>query len=742
MKYAEVAVNAPGGHRHAFTYSTPPSLDVRAGQGVWAPFGARTVKGIVTGLSDHASVEATRDLISVINGVPLLSEQRINLAKWIASYYLAPLFESVALMLPPGFERNTQIKPKIIRYLSLSIDGEEAAAVIAALRKRRSLRQARVLEILLAARSRLPASDVLARAGCNRSVLKPLLDKHIITELGEATRRDPLDKRDLPLELPFTFTGGQLAAWQPIKESLNTVGQSGRNGVFLLHGVTGSGKTEIYLQALAEAIRLGKKGICLVPEISLTPQTVERFFSRFPGRVALLHSKLSPGEQFDEWQRIHEGGSDIVVGPRSAIFAPQPGLGLIIVDEEHEWAYKQTDKMPRYHAREVAVELARLTGATLILGSATPDVESYQRTANKQFSLIELKDRVTPLGASSLPEVTIVNMRNEFKAGNRGIFSRLLRAEIGAALEKREQVILFVNRRGLSTFVQCRNCGYVPACRQCTGTLTYHAYNNKLVCHHCRRTYPRLNICPVCSSTDIKYFGMGTESVEAECRELFPAAAVIRLDSDAVTRARDYEQAMRAFRSRTVDIMIGTQLVAKGLDFPGVSLVGVVNADTNINLPDFRAGERTFQLLCQVEGRAGRGIAAGKAVVQTYNPDYYAIKYAARHDYAGFYDQEMKYRKRFGYPPFNDMVRLVYVNTNNEKCRNESARMAALLQTEIAVIGTAGIRVIGPTPAFIQRLRGKYQMQLILLGHELQPLLTRISFPRGWILDVDPVGMI
>ena len=706
------------------------------------PFGARKVNGIVINLADYSSVDTTRDIISVINEVPVISKERISLARWISLHYMAPLFESIALMLPPGFERSEEIKPKVIKYLTLNLTDAEAALVVQDLKNKRAVKQAAVVDMLLTAGVRLPVKNVLARAGCNHSVLKPLLLKGIVTGQDEVVRRDPLNGSELLLELPFTFTDGQMAAWHPIKASISMAGQNGRGGIFLLHGVTGSGKTEIYMQALAETIRAGRKGICLVPEIALTPQTVGRFFSRFPGRVALLHSKLSRGEQYDEWQRIGSGDFDIVIGPRSAIFAPQPDLGLIIVDEEHEWAYKQTDKMPRYHARDVAIELARLTGSTVVLGSATPDVESYYRAEKKQFELIELKDRVTPLGASSLPEVSIVNMRNEYKAGNRGMFSRRLRLEIGSALQKREQVILFVNRRGLATFVQCRNCGYVPGCRQCTGTLTYHAYNNKLVCHHCRRTYQNINICPVCAGKDIKYFGIGTESVEAECKELFPSASVIRLDSDAVTRARDYSQAINTFRSRKADIMIGTQLIAKGLDFPGVSLVGVVHADTNINLPDFRAGERTFQLLCQVEGRAGRGIAAGKAVVQTYNPDYYAIKYAARHDYAGFYDSELKYRKRFGYPPYNDLVRLVYANKNNESCGKESARMSAVLQKEIAVIGTGNIKVIGPAPAFIARLRGNYQMQLLLLGQELQLLLNRIDFPRGWILDVDPVGMI
>ena len=742
MKYAEVAVNTLGGHRHAFTYSIPASIQVQVGQGVWVPFGPRKLIGIVTGLVDHSPVDTTRDIDSVIGTLPFVSPERIALARWIADYYLAPLFSAVALMLPPGFERNTVIKPKITKYLVLNIDREEAQQALLVLRKKRSFKQARVLEILLSADSRLPTSAVMTRAACNRNGVRLLIASGILVEQDEVTRRDPLNKRNLPLELPLTFTDAQMAAWQPIKASLNEVVESGRAAIFLLHGVTGSGKTEIYLQALAETIKLGKKGICLVPEIALTTQLVDRFFSRFPGRVALLHSRLSAGEQYDEWQSIQEGEFDVVIGPRSAVFAPQPNLGLIIVDEEHEWAYKQSDKMPRYHAREVAVELARLTGSTLLLGSATPDVGSYYRARLKEFNLIELKDRVTPLGASSLPEVTIVNMCSEYRDGNRGMFSRLLKSQILSALQKKEQVILFINRRGLATFVQCGNCGYVPGCSHCAGTLTYHASNRKLVCHHCRRTYSDISICPNCGSRDIKHLGIGTEAVEAECRLLFPQANVIRLDSDTMTRSRDFEQAISLFRSRRADIMIGTQLVAKGFDFPGVSLVGVVNADTSLNLPDFRAAERTFQLLCQVEGRAGRGVVAGRAVVQTFNPDYYAVKYAAQHDYAGFYNNEMKYRRQFGYPPFNSMARLIYINANNDKCYSESKRLRSLLEKELAVTGLSGIRIMGPTPVFISRLRGKYQMQLILLGHGLQQLLDRINFPKGWILDFDPASVL
>ncbi|RPJ60154.1 MAG: primosomal protein N', partial [Dehalococcoidia bacterium] len=543
-------------------------------------------------------------------------------------------------------------------------------------------------------------------------------------------------------EFPFTFTSDQQFAWDLIKGSITGAADIKKPGLFLLHGVTGSGKTEVYLQALAEIVRLGKKGICMVPEISLTPQVIDRFIGRFPGRVALLHSRLSLGQQFDVWHGINRGEFDIVIGPRSAIFAPQPDLGLIIVDEEHEWAYKQSDTMPRYHARDVAVKLASLTRSTLVLGSATPSVESYFRARRGVYQLVELPERITPLGRTPLPEVTVVNMRTELKNGNRSIFSRLLKSCLTSVVDNHEQAILFINRRGQATFLECMNCGYVPGCNRCSVALTYHAAGKRLICHHCRRVYQVIKKCPVCSSEDIKYFGIGTETVEAECRKLFPTSRIIRFDSDTVVKAHDYEGKINSFRKHEADILVGTQIIAKGLNFPGVSLVGIVNADVSINLPDFRSGERIFQLLCQVAGRAGRGTFAGKAVIQTFNPDYYAIKFAARHDYAGFYESEMKYRRTFGYPPYNNMVRLVYSHTNEDKCKAEADRVSILIQEKIAARGIPGTKMIGPATAYINRLRGKFQMQVILLGRELQSILSDMPLPAGWFLDVDPVGVI
>ncbi len=742
MRFAEVAVGTAGGQRHTFTYSVPPTLQIEPGCAVIVPFGPRVVRGVVTALSEISAVTQTKDIIGTISHGPLISAQHIQLAAWIAEYYVAPIFSALALMLPPGFNGKRQLRHRLQRFLISEVDTDALPVILLKLKKARAFKQLKVLETLQVAGGKMETGLALKQAGCSRQVISALISRGLIREIDEEIFRDPVARTDHPLEFPLQFTDGQQAAWGPIRDAIRADGGRIASSIFLLHGVTGSGKTEIYLQALAETVKMGKKGICLVPEISLTPQVIDRFFSRFPGRVAVIHSGLTVGELYDEWHRISRGDFDIVIGPRSAVFAPQPKLGLIIVDEEHEWAYKQTEKSPRYHAREVAIQLARLTNSVLIMGSATPDVETYYRATRSEFQLIELSERITPLGQSPLPEVDIIDMRCELKSGNRSIFSRALRSAMAESLSRDEQIILFINRRGQATFIACRDCGYVMSCKRCSGALTYHFTEKCLICHRCRRSYPVPRRCPQCLSSEIKYFGIGTESVEAECRKLFPNAKVLRFDSDAVKDAHTFRAVLDSFRNRHTDILVGTQMLAKGLDFPGVSLVGIVSADTNLNLPDFRSGERTFQLLCQVEGRAGRGIYRGRAVVQTYNPDYYAVKFAARHDYTGFYNSETRYRREFGYPPFNSMARLVFSHSNEGRCFTEAEHRSVLINRRIAEKGLSGIRIIGPAPAYTLKLRGKYQVQIILLGNELHDLLRDFDLPKGWILDVDPVGML
>ena len=478
-----------------------------------------------------------------------------------------------------------------------------------------------------------------------------------------------------------------------------------------------------------------------MPEIALTPQTIERFASRFPHKVAVLHSKLSLGEQFDQWRQMRDGELDVVIGPRSAIFAPQPNLGLIVIDEEHEWAYKQQDLSPRYHARDVALKLAELTGAVVILGSATPDVETYYHAQRGDYQLLELPERLTPHEGSALPQVEVVDLREELKAGNRSIFSRSLKLAIDKAVANKEQVILFFNRRGAATFIQCRNCGLVLLCRRCQVTLNYHSAEDALVCHQCNYRMAVPQFCPRCLSRRIKFLGIGTQKLEQEAGHLFHKARLLRWDSDATRGKHSHQEILYRFRSRDADILIGTQMVAKGLDLPQVTLVGVVNADTGLNLPDFRAGERTFQLLSQVVGRAGRGPLGGRAIIQTYCPEHYAIQAAVKHDYSHFYKQEIAYRLKLNNPPFLQLVRLTFSHKNDALCHKEAERMKQLLTSEREAKGTYDISLIGPAPAFIHRLRGRFRWQLILRGAESSAFLSQIAIPQGWTVDVDPIGL-
>ena len=555
-------------------------------------------------------------------------------------------------------------------------------------------------------------------------------------------KREPISYRDIVPSYPLTLTSAQKSAFASIKSSLLQVTKGHTSPpIFLLHGVTGSGKTEIYLQILAETVRLGKRGIVLVPEIALTPQTIERFASRFPGKVAVLHSKLSLGEQFDEWQRIRNGEFDVVIGSRSAIFAPQPDLGLIVIDEEHEWTYKQHDKSPRYHTRDVAIKLAELTGAVVILGSATPDVETFFHAQQGKYHLLQLLERVTPSEGSPLPQVEVVDLKQELKAGNRSIFSRSLSQATAKAVANREQVILFLNRRGAATFIQCRSCGFVLRCQRCDVALTHHFTEDMLVCHQCNYRMPVLQTCPRCLSRRIKFLGIGTQKLEQEVSFTFPQARRLRWDSDVTRGKHSHQEILNKFRAHDADILIGTQMVAKGLDLPLVTLVGVISADTGLNLPDFRAGERAFQLLSQVVGRAGRGILGGQAIIQTYSPDHYAIQAAAKQDYVLFYDKEIAYRRQLHNPPFTRLVSLIYSHTNDALCQREAERMKRLLIAERDSKGIADLSLIGPAPAFIHRLRGRFRWQLILRGSELSAFLSQIPIPQGWAIDIDPVGL-
>ena len=810
MRYAEVAVNSPAAQRRSFSYSIPPEMDVKLGQAVRVPFGSRVLEGVVIELTDSPAFEQTKSIAGIIDEVPPLPRQYLDLARWISEYYLSPLFDTAKLMLPPGFEQrrisfvSVSDKANDIDLNALSEDQQQVlnivrehgriaakqlerdlgenrtrAAVSQLVRRRllttghelagtrirtkkdillsvsaiagqpaelarltgRSKKQAAIIEFLLTHPQPVSWTTLRQAVGCTRAVLDSLVEKRLVSSEEVTIDRDPLSDRKPKLTIPHELTHDQQYALDPIEGSLRDK-RSVLANVFLLHGVTGSGKTEVYLQALGEAIKMGKRGIVLVPEISLTPQTVDRFLSRFAGKVAVLHSRLSPGEQLDEWRRIVNGEFQVVVGARSALFVPVPDLSLIVIDEEHEWTYKQQDAMPRYHTRDVAIKLAQLIGATVILGSATPSVESYYMAQRGKYHLLSLPQRVTPVENTPLPAVSIVDMRDELKAGNSDLISNSLSDAVSDAVASHEQVILFLNRRGNSTFVQCRKCGFVLRCRRCDVALTYHSYSDVLVCHLCNYHVRAPVVCPRCKSPRIKFLGAGTQKLEEEVSAAFAGSRVLRWDSDSAKGKNAHEKMMSAFTSHEADILVGTQMITKGLDVPLVTVVGVVNADAGLNLPDFRATERGFQILSQVAGRAGRGERGGKVVFQTYNPEHFAIQAAAKHDYRLFYEREIVYRRQLNYPPFAQLASLIYSNTNQAACRKEAERLKKEMETQSLARGIAGLSLIGPAPAFVQRLRGRYRWQIVLRGTDLSSFLAGISLPKGWTVDIDPVGLV
>lgn len=537
-------------------------------------------------------------------------------------------------------------------------------------------------------------------------------------------------------------TPSQEIVIKSIKEALAGSGPR----CYLLHGITGSGKTEVYLQAISGFVEKGCQAVVLVPEISLTPQMLDRFRARFGHLVAVLHSRLSSRERYREWQRIRGGEAAVVVGARSAVFAPATSLGLLVIDEEHENTYKQQDN-PRYHVREVALERARRAGAVVLMGSATPSVESYYRATQGEYGLLRLDSRVD---GRQLPPVRIVDLRRESRGGGR-IFSRLLADKIRQRLGRGEQVILFLNRRGYATFVLCRECGLVLQCPRCSVSLTYHAAGRHLLsCHYCNYRRRAPEVCPRCESFEIGWYGLGTQRVEQEARALFAGARVLRLDVDSTTRRGSHEAILGAFCRGEADILIGTQMVAKGLDIPRVTLVGVISADTSLHLPDFRSAERTFQLLTQVAGRAGRGEIPGEVVVQTYNPGHYSLQAARGHDYLAFYRQEIALRRELAYPPFSHLVNLLVSNPAEERAREVAEKLASRLRVLAAPAGDT-VGVLGPAPAPLFRLRGKYRWQTALKGPDgelLRQIAGTVKEELGpsaaacVSVDVDPISML
>ena len=660
---AQVAVEARVGSLSGlFDYAVPDELRslVQVGHRVRVPFGKRTVTGFVYALQQAPAVLELKPIQALVDEEPVLPPVLVELAGFVANYYLVPLDEVIRAIVPP-----------------------RVRAVMRRSVKRR--RQSRILQQIRESKA-----------------------------VG-AVELEP----------------GQEAARERIALSL----ARHEGDVFLLHGVTASGKTEVYLALLEDVLARGGQGLVLVPEIALTPQTVSRFAARFPGRHAVLHSALTEAERAAEWWRIRRGEADIVIGPRAAVFAPMPRLRLILVDEEESSAFKQ-ERIPRYHAPTVARWLARRTQSVLVLGSATPSVATYAAALAGREHLLELPHRA--LGRP-LPPVTVIDMRKEIAAEHRSPLSRELQAAIAGSLERHEQSILFLNRRGLATFVLCRDCGAVRECLHCSVALVYHAMLNRLQCHYCGSSEAMPRRCPACGSRYIKSFGIGTERIEQEVRTLFASARVLRLDRDVMKTPDAADLVFDQMVSGDADILVGTQMVAKGLDLPRVTTVGVVNADTGLHFPDYRASERTFSLLTQVAGRAGRGTRASQVFIQTYTPEHPAIRHARYHDYRGFYREELEIRRTYRFPPFGELIVATYGHRDEARAEREAKSAAEHLSATIAVLKLGDIEVLGPSPAFVYRLKDEFRFEVTLKGADLHRVADALPRGRGWSLDVDPM---
>lgn len=682
---------------------------------------------------------------------------------------------SMQAMLRRGWVHTTNllpppsVQPKFIRTVTLACSPETAAAALPNLGKAGSAtaqRRQAALGFLLREPWTVDVSWAYAQTGCNLSDLRDLAERGLVT-LGESEMwRDPLAEIEPTPDQPPVLTGDQQRAWAAVENALKAQA-AGSPGwpPFLLHGVTGSGKTEIYLHAVAECLRQGRQAIVLVPEIALTPQAVRRFVARFPGQVGLVHSRLSDGERYDTWRRARLGQLPVIVGPRSALFTPLSNLGLIVVDEAHDESYYQSETPPYYHAARVAVNYARQAGAVCLLGTATPDVvtlyqaerEGWQRLSlpvrvlahrqaveqqARRLGIIPAVHSVEGEAASlELPPVTLVDMRQELKAGNRSIFSRALQQALRQVLDAGQQAILFLNRRGTATYVFCRDCGQSVICPRCDLPLTFHSPQAELSCHYCGHQEAMPKLCPACGSPQIRQYGAGTEKVESEVQALFPQARTLRWDAETTREKGAHEIILAHFANHRADFLIGTQMLAKGLDFPFVTLVGAVLADVGLNLPDYRATERTFQVLTQVAGRAGRSPLGGRVILQTFQPEHYAIQSAAGHDYESFYLQELAYRRELGYPPFYRLVRLEYRHPNAKRVESAAHEMAAQVQAWMAAGDRRATEMVGPVPCFFARLHGLYRWQIVLRGPEPGSLLRGRNL-GDWRVELDPMNLL
>ena len=723
-------------------YSVPETLADRIGIGsrVRVPFRDKSALATVLATLEQSDAKGIRPIEALVGEAPAISESLLELAKWMSAYYCCPL-EAVMRSLLPQVIRRAEVgwKKQFFVQPLAKIDRDK----IDNLRKR-APRQAELLEAIAKLEKPMPAAQLLRKTSFDNQTLRALAKRGLVELREEAVERDPHADEQFIATTNLVLNQEQAFALNKISDALAAPETA---KPILLHGVTGSGKTEIYLQAIRTALERGKSAIVLVPEISLTPQTVERFKSRFAEMhevVAVLHSHLSEGERHDEWHKIHSGRARIVIGARSAVFAPLKDLGLIIVDEEHETTYKQ-EEAPRYHARDVAVVRAKIEKCAVVLGSATPSLESYHNATTGKYELLTLTQRVDD---QRMPLIRIVDLRQERRKEKIApILSEKLSQAIAARLEKREQTILFLNRRGFSTSLLCSNCGEARDCPNCSVALTFHRHMARLSCHLCGHTAAVPKKCPECGKDALIYAGFGTEKVESTVSHLFPKANVRRMDADSMTRKEAYRETLRNFRTGKIDILVGTQMIAKGLHFPNVTLVGIINADLALHLPDFRAGERTFQLLTQVAGRAGRGERAGEVFVQTYTPFSPSIQFARHHDFAGYFQQELEFRERCDFPPFKHAILITVRSAHEGRAKLSAETLVRRLKESLGsefILGDA-------TPAPLEKLQGQFRFHILLRGEAIMRLsrlvretLDKLPLPEDVLasVDVDPYQLL
>ncbi|AHM56770.1 primosomal protein N' [Peptoclostridium acidaminophilum DSM 3953] len=778
VKYAQIVVDNNSHYTdRLFTYGFDENIDLKIGQRVLVPFGKsnKPVEGFVFGIEDASDSEfEIKSLIGVMDDEkPMLSHSQVELVKWMKEDYLCTYMDCISLMYPKGvkFENykvakfsgrphegkelsvramqvlseleeskgpvkiselekslgyNVQEHLKMLQREGLaeiswgykssenkkSIDSialadyEDIDAAIDELRRKRAYKQAQVLEFL-SINEEVQKDDLKELLGVSEATIKALINSTLAVLIKRERYRGPLEYLQAGEAKIVQLNAEQSAAAAFIDERLS----QGYARPIVLHGVTGSGKTEVYIRAIERAIEMGKGCIVIVPEIALTPQTVARFNSRFPGRIAVIHSRLSMGEKYDQWRKIKNKEADIVIGARSAIFAPVEDLGLVVIDEFHEGAYKSS-MTPKYNAIDVAKKICELENATLVLGSATPPVKDYYRCKKGEYDIIRLRTRAN---ASTLPKVEVVDMKSEIQAGNRGIFSRRFMQLLATTIEDGKQAIILLNRRGYASCISCKECGYVYKCKRCDVSLTYHKKGNMGKCHYCGYEEQIQRVCPECSSNEIGPLGSGTQKIEDEIKAAFPDSNVVRVDRDTTGSKGAYEEIFENFKTGKSDIMIGTQMISKGLDFPNVTFVGVVSADMILNFPDHKSAEKTFQLITQVAGRAGRDAFPGRAVLQAYDPEHYAITFAKEHDYEGFYETEIKLRKAFGYEPFNNIVEIV-VSGKSEHTVASNAKK--IYESIVYILGKRGYSdcsfIMGPNPGIVQFVNLNYRWNILL----------------------------